>query len=135
MNRALAGLFIAAVILAGATGCRPPTRREGRPGPGTEAAPDPWADVKVSILFEVANRQVKITVVVEDYPTSPEDYVRRFELVDDRQIVVGQRVFAYGDEPRETFILDPASKDVTVTVTATGRGSWQSEPRPLPPIE
>jgi hypothetical protein len=120
-------VLLAGTVLLGAavTGCT-----GAQPKPYTAADPGPWKNVDVSVTAAAG----KVTVKVEDYPTRPNDYVQRFRLEDNRGKVVGQRVFEYGTEPVETFIIkDAGSKEVVVTITSTGRGRWQSDPRPVPP--
>ena len=105
---------------------------EKRPEPGLYSAanPGPWKDVKISIAFD----QRRITLKVDEYPTRPDDFVQKFDLVNNEGRNVGQRVFVFGDKPEETFILDPDTKQVTVTIMSTKRGTWQSEVLPVPAV-
>ncbi len=134
-TRHLFALLALSIALAVAAGCQYLRRQEPEPELYTEATPGPWKNVKIRISFDNSTAVTKITVAVREYPTKPGDYVRRFDLVDGKRNSVGQRVFAYGDEPAETFILDTAAKQVTVTITSTGRGQWRSNPRRVPSME
>jgi len=116
----------AALLIA--AGCQILWPDKPAPKPYTKALPGPWKDVNVSVKFD-AN---KITISVENYPTQPNDYVRKFELIDNRGTSVGERIFDYGAKTEETFILGPETKEVTVTVTSTGRGKWLSAANPVP---
>ena len=126
-------LLLLCIVLAAAGGCR--LFATDKPEPYTEAKPGPWKNVKTSILFDASKTSVKITIMVKDYPARPGDYVRKFDLIDGKERNIGQRVFAYGAEPQETFILKPTTKQVTVIITATSRGEWRSNPRLVPPLK
>ena len=103
--------------------------------PHTPAQPGPWQGVKVSTPFSVSDGMLKVQVVVQDYATNPADFVRKFDLVDQTGRNVGQRVFAYGDDSRETFILDSEVRELTLTITSTGRGQWCSDAIKVPPLK
>lgn len=125
------GVFVvfcsALVMLAG---CRYLWPDKPAPSPSSAANPGPWKDVEISILFDGS----RITVKVDKYPTRPGDFVQRFDLVNNEGRNVGQRVFVFGDKPEETFILDTETKQVTVTITSTKRGTWQSEELSVPAV-
>jgi len=103
-------------------------------GPYSAANPGPWKDAKISISFDQQKAPVKVTVKVDEYPARPDDFVQKFDLVNNEGTNVGQRVFVFGDKPEETFILDPDTKQVTVTIMSTKRGTWQSEVLPVPAV-
>jgi len=97
----------------------------------TAAQPGPWADFKVSVTPAPG----KITIAVDGHPTQPGDYILRIDLVDQKQRNVGQRVFDYGDEPKETFLMAPDIRQVVATITSTTRGQWRSGAVDIPPVK
>jgi|GEM_PF-2855791 len=120
--------FCSALVMP--AGCRYLWPDKPAPGPSGAANPGPWKDVEVSILFDGR----RVTVKVDKYPTRPDDFVQRFDLVNNEGRNVGQRVFVFGDKPEETFILDAETQEVTVSIMSTKRGTWQSEVLAVPPV-
>ncbi len=118
----LVGLF----VLAAVAGCKttPPAP------PHTEAAPGPWKDIKVSIVFTKTAHAVNATVSVAGHPRA-KGYVQKVQLFDGAA-TVGLRVFGFEDKPSETFILDDKTKKITVEITSTEFGRWVSNPRKVP---
>ncbi len=121
-------LWVLCAVLAVTGSCSKPARKRPEPKTYTSEKPGKWKDVKVDIAFDGP----KITVAVANYKTTPDDYVQRFELIDSQGNSVGRRVFAAGREPKETFILKPPTKEITVLVTSTKRGRWQCDPVVVP---
>ncbi len=117
--------LLCGMLLAVAAGCVSGSRH----APVYNAQdPGPWKDVLVLTPFE----DNKMTVEVRNFPASPTNYVRKFQLWDQHGLSAGQRTFAPEDPPKETFILEPETKQVTVTVISTGQGEWHSKPVPVP---
>ncbi len=130
-RRAVALSLLALLATTLALGCKsppPPMQKV------SEAAPGDWADTKVSITFVPTERAVKVTIAVTGYPKD-RGYARKFELFDGRNDSIGHRVFGSRDVPKETFILDPAPKRLTIEVTSSehSMGIWRSDQRKVPP--
>lgn len=124
-QRSAALLAVGLVILAAVSGCTTPADPLR-----TEAAPGPWKDVNVSIVFKATDYAINVTVTVTGHPKG-KGYVRKFELFDgDRSI--GYRVFTSNRIPSETFILEAKTKKLTVEITSTVLGQWVSNPRKVP---
>lgn len=126
-RRSAALLAVGLVILAAVFGCKTTEPADAR---HTEAAPGPWKDVKVSIIFKTTDYAVNVTITVTGHPRG-KGYVRKFELFDGDQSI-GYRVFASNRIPSETFILDAETKKFTVEITSTELGRWVSSPRKVP---
>lgn len=91
----------------------------------------PWANVNVEVTF--TNELVKVSV--KNFPATPNNYIRRFSLWDDKGKNVGERVFAATDVPEETFILEPGTISVSVSITSTGQGMWRTKDIVVPPFQ
>jgi len=121
-------LWVLCAVLAVVPGCNRPARKKPEPPTYTSEKPGKWKGVKVSVSFDGP----KMTVAVANYKATPDDYVQKFELIDSQGNNVGFRVFAAGREPKETFILKPTTREITVLITSTKRGRWRCDPVVVP---
>lgn len=120
-------LVVGLCVLVAVAGCRTTEPVVSH----TEAAPGPWKDLKVSIVFEPTDYAVNVTVSVAGHPKG-RGYVQKFELFNGEESI-GNRTIESSDAPSVTFILDnPAWKRITVEVTSTELGRWVSNPREVP---
>ena len=129
MNRSrLCGLLVLVLVLV-AAGCRAAVEP---PPVYTAENPGPWQGVKITTVFGTSDLGTTLTVSVEGYAATPDDYVQRFHVVGQMGGNQGERVFDPVLAPSETFILDPRTKQVTVTITLRDGTTWTSGPLTVP---
>ncbi len=115
-------LFVAGLLLV--VGCRPaprerPVYTQEEPGPWSEVMPEPPK------LVNVGDNYVRLTI---DYRARMADFVNRIWVMDDQGSTVLNLARDY-DQPLDvTFAVPPGTETLTVIVSSTTRGLWQSQP-------